>query len=271
MPSAAQLEADPFLSLLVISPSGGGKTRLAATAPKPILIFCSDDASKLDSASEVDKTFWYENVNHSDGRKLLEEFELAIVKARRGIEKGEFRTIVWDTITMFAATLLNAELDATDKGNGADGRQAYQTYGRRMINCVSRFLSLKAHRVVMAHYYSQPKEIDGQLKKEGEGILPGIAGSIRSQIPGMFHDVAYLKKAMESEERELCLSMKGVTGPRFVGLPGVEKVEPDLSKLLARVAAKKNGKPAVKPVAIAAKAPPPRVAPKPMVSAGVRR
>jgi AAA domain-containing protein len=271
MPSAAQLVADPFLSLLVISPSGGGKTRLAATAPKPIMIFCSDDASKLDSASDIDKTFWYENVNHSEGKKLLDEFEFAIAKARRGIEKGEYKTVIWDTVTTFAATLLNAELDATDKGNGADGRQAYQTYGRRMINCVNRFLSLKCHRVVMAHYYAQPKEIDGQLKKEGEGILPGIAGSIRSQIPGMFHDVAYLKKALESEERELCLSMKGVTGPRFVGLPGVEKVEPDLTKLLARVTAKKASvgkapaavvsKPAVKPSVVA----------KPAVATGVRR
>jgi hypothetical protein len=277
MPSAAQLEADPFLSLLVISPSGGGKTRLAATAPKPIMVFCSDDASKLDSAMEVDKTFWYELVNHSEGKKLLDEFELAIAKARRGIEKGEYRTVVWDTITMFSAILLNAELDATDKGNGADGRQAYQTYGRRMINCVSRFLSLKCHRVVMAHYYPQPKEIDGQLRKEGEGILPGIAGSIRAQIPGMFHDVAYLKKAVDSEERELCLSMKGVTGPRFVGLPGVEKVAPDITALLARVAAKKSGKsmPMAKAVApkpvVPLRAPAARSAPPPKTAASAVR
>jgi AAA domain len=255
MPSAAQLEADPFLSLLVISPSGGGKTRLLGTAPKPIFVFCSDDPSKLDSATAIDKTFWYETVNHSEGAKLLAEFESALAKARRGIEAGEYRTVVWDTVTMFAATLLNAELDSTDKGNGADGRQAYQTYGRRMVNCVSRFLSLKCHRVVMAHYYEQAKEIDGQLKKTGEGILPGIAGSIRNQLPGMFHDVVYLRKHMESEERELCLSIKGVTGPRFVGLPGVEKVPADLSALVARVAAKKDGKP-----------PTPKVAPKAVVS-----
>jgi hypothetical protein len=276
MPSAAQLEADPFLSLLVIGASGSGKTRLFATAPKPIFVFCSDDASKLDSATSIDRTFWYENVNHSEGGKLLAEFESAIAKVRREIEAGKCQTAVWDTITMFAATLLNAELDATDKGNGADGRQAYQTYGRRMINCVSRFLSLKCHRVVMAHYHEQAKEIDGQLKKTGEGILPGIAGSIRNQIPGMFHDVAYLRKHLESEERELCLSIKGVTGPRFVGLPGVEKVPADLSALVSRVAAKKEGKPAA-----TAKAPPPKVPlrapaaksvpPKPAVASGVRR
>jgi AAA domain len=255
MPSAAQLEADPFLSLLVIAPAGGGKTRLAATAPKPIFVFCSDDVSKLDSATAVDKTFWYEAVNHSEGSKLLAEFESALAKARRGVEAGEYKTVVWDTITMFSMILLNAELDATDKGHGADGRQAYQTYGRRMINCVSRFLSLKCHRVAMAHYQPQSKEIDGQLKKEGEGILPGIAGGARQTIPGMFHDVVYLKKRMESEERDLCLSIAGVYGPKFVGLPGVEKVPADLSALVARVAAKKNGK-AATPV----KAPPPKIA-----------
>ena len=270
--SAAQLELDPFLSLLVISPSGGGKTRLTATAPKPIYVFCSDDPTKLDSATALDRTFVYDEINHSDGSKLLAQFESAIAEARRGIEAGKYKTVVWDTITMFSATLLNAELDATDKGNGPDGRQAYQTYGRRMINCVSRFLSLKCHRVVMAHYQEQSKPIDGQLKKEGEGILPGIAGTIRQTIPGMFHDVVYLKKRLESEERDLCLSLAGVYGPRFVGLPGVEKVPADLSALVSRVAAKREGKPvAAAKVAAPTKAVVPiRTAPKPAVSA-VRR
>jgi hypothetical protein len=271
--SAAQLEADPFLSLLVISPSGGGKTFLLGTAPKPIYVFCSDDPTKLDSAFANDKTFVYDTVNHSKGVTLLAEFETALNEARRGIAAGKYKTVVWDTLTMFAAILLNAELDATDKGNGADGRQAYQTYNRRLMNCVSRFLSLECHRVVMAHYSPPSKEIDGQLKKEGEGIMPGVAGSIRSQLPGMFHDVAFLRKQMESEERELCLSIKGVTGPRFVGLPGVEKVPPDLTALVKRVADVRSGKvvparpvkPAAKPAVVPAKAP---VRP---VAAAVRR
>jgi hypothetical protein len=267
--SATQLELDPFLSLLVISPSGGGKTFLLGTAPKLIYVFCSDDPSKLDSAFANDKTFVYDEVNHSDGTKLLAQFEAALNEARRGIEAGKYKSVIWDTITMFSATLLNAELDATDNGNGPDGRQAYQTYGRRMINCVSRFLSLKCHRIVMAHYQEQSKPIDGQLKKEGEGILPGIAGTIRQTIPGMFHDVVYLKKRLEGEERDLCLSMSGVYGPRFVGLPGVEKVPADLSALVSKVAAKREGKPlaakvAPKPVvplrALAAKSVPPKTA-----------
>jgi hypothetical protein len=272
--SAAQLEADPFLSLLVISPSGGGKTFLLGTAPKPIYVFCSDDPTKLDSAFANDKTFVYDTVNHSKGVTLLAEFETALNEARRGVSAGKYKTVVWDTLTMFAAILLNAELDATDKGNGADGRQAYQTYNRRLMNCVSRFLSLECHRVVMAHYTPPSKEIDGQLKKEGEGILPGVAGSIRSQLPGMFHDVAFLRKQMESEERELCLSIKGVTGPRFVGLPGVEKVPPDLTALVKRVADVRSGKvvPARPVKAPAAKAPVAQAkAPVRPVAAAVRR
>ena len=267
--SAAQLELDPFLSLLVISPSGGGKTRLTATAPKPIYVFCSDDPTKLDSATALDRTFVYDEINHSDGSKLLAQFESAIAEARRGIEAGKYKTVVWDTITMFAAILLNAELDATDKGNGADGRQAYQTYNRRLMNCTSRFLSLRCHRVVMAHYTPPSKEIDGQLKKEGEGILPGIAGSVRSQLPGMFHDVAFLRKQLESEERDLCLSIKGVTGPKFIGLPGVEKVAPDLTALVKMVADMKKGK-LVTPKAATKAVVPIRTAPKSAVSA-VRR
>lgn len=236
--SAANLETDPFLSLIVISPSGGGKTRLMGTAPKPIYVMCSDDPSKLDSALVNDKSFTYDEVNHTDGELLLKQFETSLNHARREIDAGKIKSAVWDTLSMFSATLLNAELDASDNGKGPDGRQAYQSYGRRLVNCVSRFLSLKCHRIVMVHYYDQSKEIDGQLKKQGEGILPGIAGAPRNTIPGMFHDVVYLRKKMDSEERELALSIPGVYGPRFVGLPGVEKVPADLTALVARVANK---------------------------------
>jgi AAA domain len=254
--AAADLALDPFLSLLVISPSGGGKTRLMGTAPKPIYVFCSDDPSKLDSAFVNDRTFSYDEVNHTDGSKLLMQFETAIAEARRGIEAGKYASIVWDTITMFSNALLNAELNASDDGKGADGRRAYDNYGRRMINCVSRFLSLKANRIVMAHFYEQSKEMDGQLKKHGEGILPGIAGKARQVVPGMFHDVVFLRKKADSDERELALSISGVYGPRFVGLPGVEKVPADLTALLAQVREPRSSKAAkAAPPAPAAKVP----------------
>ena len=235
--SASQLEADPFLSLLVIGPSGSGKTHLLGTAPKPIYVICSDDVSKLDSALANDKTFVYDEVSSTDGQKLIAQFEAAIHEARRGIEAGKYKTVVWDTITVFADYLVNAELEATDKGNGPDGRQAYGSFARRILNCVGRFLSLKAHRVVLAHYYEPSKEIDGQMKKQGDGILPGIAGAAREKIPGKFHDVVFLKKIAGSEERELLTRVSGVYGPRMNGLPGVESVPADLTALVARLSA----------------------------------
>lgn len=267
--SASQLELDPFLSLLVIGPSGSGKTRLISTAPKPVYVFCSDDESKLDSASDVDKTFFYDMVDSTDGGKLLSQFESAINEARTGIAAGKYKTVVWDTITVFSDNLVNAELNATDKGNGPDGRQAYGSFARRMLNCVGRFLSLKAHRVVLAHYYEPSKEIDGQLKKQGEGILPGIAGATREKIPGKFHDVVFLKKIAGSEERELLTRVSGVYGPRMNGLPGVSSVPADLTKLVERLAgAKKEPKSPLK----AAPAPLRAVhKPAPKPAAGVRR
>src|ERR1700690_57169 len=256
--TAAQLEIAPFLSLLVIGPSGSGKTHLLGTAPKPIYILCSDDESKLDPAINTDKGFKYDLVDSTDGNKLLNQFEAAIHEARRGITAGDYKSIVWDTISTFSDYLVNAELDATDKGNGPDGRQAYGSFNRRIINCVGRFLSLKAHRIVLAHYSEPSKEIEGQAKKEGDGILPGIPGKARQQIPGKFHDVVFLKKIAGSDERELLTRVSGVYGPRMNGLPGVESVPADLSALVARLAAIRAGKPmpATKPAGKPSGAPP---------------
>ena len=275
--TASQLEIDPFLSLLVIGPSGVGKTFLASTAPKPIYFIVSDDESKLDSALHHDKSFKYDLASSTDGNKLIAQFEACIHEARRGVASGEYKSVVWDTISTFADYLVNAELEATDKGNGPDGRQAYGSFARRIINCVGRFLSLRCHRIVMSHYYEPAKEIDGQKKKEGDGILPGIAGAARQKIPGMFHDVVCLKKIAGSEERELLTRVSGVYGPKMNGLPGVESVEADLSKLVARLAAVQGRKvaPATKPPLKAAPAPvkpvaKPAVRPTGVVS-GVRR
>lgn len=266
--SAADLENDPFLSLLVISPSGGGKTALIATAPKPVYVICSDDESKLQSASQRDKSFVYDMVDSTIGPTLLSQFEKAILQAR----SGKYATVVWDTISTFADYLVNAELEATDKGNGPDGRQAYGNFARRLVNCVSRFITIPAHRICMAHYYEPSKEIDGQLKKEGQGILPGIPGQARQKIPGMFRDVVYLKKVTgaDTEERELITRVSGVYGPRMITMPGVTSIPADLEGLVELLKKAKTGpigKPTVKPAAVKLAAKPlPRPAPQ-----GVRR
>ena len=255
--TASQLEIDPFLSLLVIAPSGAGKTFLAGTAPKPIYFIVSDDESKLDSALHNDKSFAYDLANSADGNKLIAQFEACIHEARTGVAAGKYKSVVWDTISSFADYLVNAELEATDKGNGPDGRQAYGNFNRRIVNCVGRFLSLRCHRVVMAHYFEPSKEIEGQKKKEGDGILPGIAGAARQKIPGMFHDVVFLKKISGSEDRELLTRVSGVYGPRMNGLPGVESVPADLAGLVERLSAVQDRKAPKQPSA------PQKVAPKP--------
>jgi hypothetical protein len=247
--TASQLETDPFLSLLVIGPSGVGKTHLGGTAPKPIYFIVSDDESKLDSALNTDKSFAYDLVNSTDGNKLIAQFEAAIHEARRGITASEYSSVVWDTISTFSDYLVNAELEATDKGNGPDGRQAYGNFNRRIINCVGRFLSLKCHRIVMAHYFEPSKEIEGQKKKEGDGILPGVAGAARQKIPGMFHDVVFMRKISGSEERELLTRISGVYGPRMNGLPGVESVKADIAGLVERLYGVKERKDSAAPKA----------------------
>jgi hypothetical protein len=185
-----------------------GKTRLIPTCPGRSYVICSEDPSKLDSALKVSDNFVYDEVNSTEGPKLLAQLEAALTEAKRGIAAGEYQTVVWDTLSGFSTLLINAELEAAN----ADGRRAYSVHNKRLWSAMSRFLALKAHRVCMSHDYPVSGTMDGQLKKTGDGILPAVEGSIRAKIPGMFADVVYLTKKMGSEERVIHTSIAGVFG-----------------------------------------------------------
>lgn len=240
--SAADLASDEFLSLLVLAPPGAGKTRLAGTAPDPIYFMCSDDESKLDSALNTNRSFSYDLVNAVD-KALYQQFDTALAEARRGVEAGRYKTVVWDTLSMFAFNCCSYELESSGgAGRDENSRTAYDVYNRRLRNCIGRFLNLRCHRVAMSHDYTEGDSAPthpGQTAKTGQGIIPNVPGSIRKIIPGFFHDVVYLKLKTGSIERELLTSLKGVYGPKMNGLPGVESVPADLSALVARLAAAK--------------------------------
>jgi hypothetical protein len=236
MPSkGTDVEKFQFTSLLVLGPAGIGKTVLLTTCPKGVYVLASDDPKKLNSAAFVDPDFSFDPVNSSDGAKLLAQFEAAYSEASRGVAEGRYKTIVWDTITSFSALLINAELNATDSGSGPDGRRAYERHGKRIYSATTRLLALKAHVVVLAHDYPVSGELDGQLKKTGDGILPAIDGSVRARIASLFQDVVYMAKVPGSEDRVFKTRIGGVYGPRSNNLPGVESIPADVGGMIDRI------------------------------------
>jgi hypothetical protein len=251
MPLAAKdLQPSKYLKMLVLGPARIGKTRLLATAPMPAYVICSDDESKLDSATSQTTDFEYDLVNDTRGPQLLSQMEIAIRSAQAGVTAGKYKTVIWDTLSTFATYLLAAELMAA----GDNAMTAFPSYGRRLISYLGRLIAIPAHIVVLSHDAEHSKELPGQLRKQGEGIVPNIEGGVRTRIAGMFRDTVYLqKKGGGSDERILVCSIKGVWGPGSNTLPGVESVPADLSNFLKLA---QEGKPLAKnPATVPAKGP----------------
>jgi|HubBroStandDraft_6_1064221.scaffolds.fasta_scaffold140475_2 hypothetical protein len=229
---AKDLAKATHLRMLCIGAARVGKTYLINSCPRPVYVIYSDfDVTKLDSATRVSDDFVYDEVNETDGGKLLAQTEVALREARY----GKYATVVWDTISTFALNLCNAALGATDKGNGSDGRQAYDTYGRHLVNTVGRLLhsSVKSHVLVLSHDRELSPEIAGQAKKRGEGILPNIPGGIRNMVPGMFRDVVYIEKKKSTQERFFVTGPDGVYRANCQTLPGYETFPADIEKFIA--------------------------------------
>lgn len=288
--SAADAKAFDFLRLLVLGPPKVGKTQtIISTAPKPVYVILSDDEAALQPAARVvgPKDFFYDEVNSTQGPKLLQQAEAAWREAIEGAKAGRYKSIVWDTMTSFAGYLVNAELVASTNQNGNEVPQtAYPSYARRLTNYVGRLLAAQAHVIVLAHDVKESKELPGQLAKHGVGIVPGIAGSVRGNIAGKFQDVVYLEKRKGDgagvEKRMFVTNIDGVYGIGCRNLPGYSEVPADVEQfyklsLSPNVKAtekkpsttKPMAKPAVKPAATSPIVSKP--APKPVVKSTIKK
>jgi hypothetical protein len=217
--SSANMRAStsPFLRLLVLGPPKIGKTRTCiVTAPGPVYVINSDDTEALPdggalapAASVPEAVFSSDVVPGTD----LQAMQKALAEAKRGAKAGEYKTVVWDTITLFASRLKDlCESHATTKGGEVDG---------------------PAHVIVTAHLYEKPAG-EGRT---GDALLPHVAGQSQSMVPARFQDVVLL--AWDKQERVFFTHLKGVYGLGSRSLPGVEKVPADIGKLLEAIQERK--------------------------------
>jgi hypothetical protein len=263
--AASEIESFDWLRLLVIGPPKVGKTTACVgTAPRPVYVLLSDDKAALKPATQKHTEFTYDLVNASDGAKLVAQWEAAFREAKRGAEAGEYKTIVWDTITSFARLLIEAELLASNKGNGPNGREAYPAYGRRLRSMVGRLINIPAHVIVTAQDFPVSAEMEGQVKKRGPGILPNVEGSVRGELGSFFQDVVYLERDVVGgvESRSFVCSMAGVFGAGSRNLPGVEKIPADVTamwKMMGDAAKAPAAAPTTARAAV--RVPPPKVIP----------
>lgn len=224
---ASEIVASRYMRLLVMGGPKAGKTHtVIATAPGPIYVINSDDKYGLTPAARVADFEWDLALGNSP-----QEIETCIVNARKGVKEGRYKTIVWDTLTKYAARIEEVYANATLNAKGdTDGRRYWPLYKKHLHSIIDRLFSLNAHVIVNAHYIeSSSVLIDGQTGKSGTGIVPLLGGSARATIPAEFNDVVFLEK--KPKGRFFVASAEGVFGPGCRSLPGVNEVEADVGKL----------------------------------------
>lgn len=218
-----------YLRLLVMgSPKVGKSTTCIGTAPEGgVYVINSDDKFSLRPATKV-RDFKWDLAPGTD----LQAIENCLKEARLGVKEGRYATVVWDTITKYAGRVEEVFANATIGAKGEpDGRRYWPAYKKHLHGVIDRLFALKAHVIVTAHYIEQSGVmIEGQIAKQGAGIVPALGGTARASIPAEFQDVVFLE-LRPGGKRVFLTSGDGVFGPGCRSLPGVSTADANISTM----------------------------------------
>ena len=158
------------VKVLVYGEAGSGKTRLAATAPRPILI--SAEAGLLSLREQdipVITVSTFEDLND------------AYAWCTQSAEAANFDTIGLDSITEIAEVILSAA-----KKLAKDPRQAYGEMQEKMTTLIKAFRDISGKHVYMsAKMEPQKDEMSGIVK-----YMPAMPGTkLGPQLPYLFDEV----------------------------------------------------------------------------------
>lgn len=232
------LQAEKYLRTLIIGGAKSGKSWLLRTLSPdmlPVLVLNSDDRNALERAARGmnPKSFFCAEMYGTD----LNVTEQCVGAARKGALAGDFRTIVWDTITCYAERSIEVfEKASTTRNENTDGRIYYRNQKKHLMGIIARLKLLPAHLIIMAHDDIEDEKlptIPGQMAKSGKRIVPGIEGNTRKLLPRELNDVIYLDK--QGKDRIFCMAAEGVTGPGSRALPGVDTCPADLGLFWKKV------------------------------------
>lgn len=162
---------DHGVKALVFGRSGAGKTKLCATAPKPVIVSAENGLLSIR--------------NHNIPVAIvtcLADVEEVITQLDTDEARQTFQTVCMDSISEVAEVLL-AEL----LGRVKDPRQAYGELSDLVLDLVRRFRDLKGYNVLVT-----AKE---EMKDFGDGVMrycPMMPGKkLGPQLPYFFDEVFY--------------------------------------------------------------------------------
>ena len=199
------------MSLFVWGPSGGGKTTLVATAPRPILWvnFDPDGTSSLMDQADIlvadfsmekdNKAVTFKNESCGGIRRVLEEHP-------------KIQTVVFDSVTSFSGMALRHGV--TEVKGASIEMPSLAGYGRRNSYTMQAIMQLikltgtfNKHVVFIGHEDSPSKDdMTGALMVS---ILVG--GKLPNEIPIKFSEVWYLEDT--SKERKITIRSNRMRKP----------------------------------------------------------
>lgn len=159
------------VKIAIYGQAGSGKTRLCATAPKPIII-----SAERGLLSLADKDIPYINV------ETLDDVSEAYKFLRNN---DDYETICMDSLSEIAEVLLD-----TLKADAKDKRQSYGTLAEKLGNMLRRFRNIPGKNVVFTAKQRTLVDEDTGLIS----IIPSMPGKVLPEaLPYFVDELFYLK------------------------------------------------------------------------------
>lgn len=230
---ASDLEKTIFLKVILLGPSGVGKTTAALDMPPPIRVILCETDSALDyplacwkaegkSQAEINKIL---SCDRATSWKTMME---AVAAARADAEAGKIKTVVVDPLNFFADRLIDEAMiwTKTKEGN-EDGRRAHPECTKRLRQLTYQLLGLPCHMIVISHYM----DVGDAPKRGGPDKVPLLPNKeARAIVHGMFPHKLWME--MQEGRRVFVTTPQGFAGPGVRGYRGAETIDASFALLM---------------------------------------
>lgn len=207
---------------LVYGQAGAGKTTLATTMPKPIIISAESGLLSI-AGSGVDY------IEVSNMQDLYEAFEWV-----NSTEGDRFESVVLDSLSEIGEVVLSFEKQRTVNGKLVDPRQAYGSMQDQMGSLIRSFRDLPKKHVLMTAKLEKTQDEMGRVL-----YAPSMPGNkMAQQIPFFFDAVFALRVEKDAEgntQRALMCDSDGLWQAKC-RINGVSAWEaPDMGAIIDKV------------------------------------